>query len=108
MSTGTKHDQGKAPWHLFPWDAAHEVVRVLDFGAQKYQERNWEGGIAYSRLFSAAQRHLQSWFQDREDADPETGISHLAHAGCCVLFALALTVRGRADCDDRPTPAAAP
>lgn len=102
MSTGTKHDGGKLPWHLLPWDAAGQVVAVLRFGAQKYADRNWEGGIAYSRLFSATQRHLTNWFQGRQDADPETGLSPLAHAACDVLFLLAFTLRDRKDLDDRP------
>lgn len=100
---GIKHDQDKLPWELLPWDAVREVVRVLQFGKQKYSARNWERGIAYSRLYAAAVRHLSSWFQDGEDKDPETGISHLAHASCCVLFMLAFHVRGNKDVDDRPT-----
>jgi hypothetical protein len=99
--SGTKHDTGKDPWHLAPWDAFREVVRVLAFGATKYAPRNWENGIAYSRLYSAALRHLTAWHEG-EDRDPETGISHLAHASCCVLFMLAFTIRGRVDVDDRP------
>lgn len=102
VADGIKHDHGKPPWDLIPWDAVHEIVLVLQFGAQKYGSRNWEGGLLYSRLFAAAQRHLTSWFQDHEDYDPETGISHLAHAACCCLFLLAFVVRGREDLDDRP------
>ena len=101
MSEGTKHDSGKAPYHLLPFDAIGEVVRVLDFGARKYAERNWEKGIAYSRVFAAAQRHMSAWWQG-EDRDPETGLSHLAHASCCALFLLAFVTRGRKDLDDRP------
>lgn len=97
-----KKDAGKLPWHLFPYDAAREVVRVLQFGANKYRERGWEDGIQFSRVYGAIQRHAVAWFQDREDDDPETGLSHLAHLGCEVLFLLAFVVRGRTDLDDRP------
>lgn len=100
--TGEKKDGGKAPWHLLPWDAVGQVVAVLQVGAVKYAERNWELGISHSRLFAATQRHLVAWFQHGEDVDPETGIHHLAHAACEVLFALALCARGRTDLDDRP------
>lgn len=102
MTAGTKHDQGKAPWHLVPWDALEQVVLVLRFGAQKYAERNWEGGIVYSRLFAATQRHLLAWWQNREEKDPETGLSPLAHAACDVLFLLAHAARGTPELDDRP------
>ena len=102
---GVKHDGGKLPWHLFPWDAGAAVVRVLQFGARKYADRNWEKGIPHSRTFSATIRHLTAWHEG-EDNDPETGESHLAHAVCEVLFALAFELRGRADLDDRPKRAA--
>ena len=100
---GVKHDQGKLPWELLPWDAVRVVVEVLLFGKKKYAARNWESGISYSRLYAAAIRHLTAWFQEGEDVDPETGISHLAHASCCILFLLAFVVRGMEDWDDRPS-----
>jgi hypothetical protein len=102
MSEGKKDDTGKAPWSLFPWDAGELVVKVLQFGASNYGERNWENGLKYSRVHSALHRHIKSWWQDREDNDPQTGLPHLAHAGCCVLFLLSFHVRGRTDLDDRP------
>ncbi len=101
MSAGIKHDTAKDPWHLLPTDALRGVVRVLAFGASKYTARNWEQGIAYSRLYSALLRHLTAWYEG-EDKDPETGLSHMAHVVCCGLFLLAFVVRGRGDLDDRP------
>lgn len=78
-------------------------MKVLQFGATKYGERNWEKGIHYSRLYSAAIRHLNAWFEG-EDSDKETGLSHLAHATCCILFLLAFVVlNGEGySLDDRP------
>jgi hypothetical protein len=104
-SPGKKTDAGKLRWHLLPFDAVREVVKVLDLNAKpagKYEERNWEKGIAYSRLYGAAMRHLTTWFQDREDKDSESELSHLAHAACCILFLLAYTLRGKNEFDDRP------
>lgn len=97
---GIKHDQHKDPWHLLPWDAVRGIVRVLAFGAGKYGDRNWENGLAWSRCHSAAIRHLSSWWQ-REGRDPETGYSHLWHAGCCILFLIAYEMR-KTGTDDRP------
>lgn len=90
MSLGRKDDGGKAPWHLVPWSGLRQVVDVLDFGAKKYAPGNWrhvEG--ARERYFSAALRHLTAWFQGEKN-DAETGLSHLAHAACCLLFLLEL------------------
>jgi hypothetical protein len=40
---------------------------------------------AKERYFAALMRHLTAWW-DGERADPESGLHHLAHAGCCLLF----------------------
>lgn len=97
---GVKYDTGKLPWHLLPGDALEEVVKVLDFGARKYRERNWEVGMKWSRCFGATMRHMWAYWRG-EEKDPETGLSHLAHALCCVLFLLAYHLRKVGE-DDRP------
>jgi hypothetical protein len=98
---GRKNDGGKDRWDLLPIDAIRQFVKVLTFGARKYTDRNWEKGIHFSRCYAALLRHITSWWEG-EDKDPETGLSHLAHAGACILFLLAFTLRGRKDLDDRP------
>src|SRR4051812_1301847 len=100
MSGGRKDDQGKDPWHLIPWDAVRGISNVLAFGAGKYQPRNWERGMDWSRPFSACIRHLTAWHEG-EKADPETGMSHLWHAGACIVFLIAYEIRG-VGTDDRP------
>lgn len=100
--SATKHDGGKDPWHLLPFDAVGAIVKVLAFGANKYADRNWEGGMDWSRCFSALQRHATSWWMG-EDKDPETGFSHLWHVGCCAVFLIAYELRGVGR-DDRPRP----
>lgn len=84
---GTKFDAGKIPLNLLPTPAIEEIAKVLEFGAKKYDAYNWAKGMAWSRLIASALRHLFAWSRG-EDKDPETGLSHLAHVGCCVLFLL--------------------
>ncbi len=68
--------------------------------------RNWEQGLKWSRCYGALLRHITTWFMckvtGKPDKDPETGISHLGHAGCCLLFLLAYETRGMEKFDDRP------
>ena len=97
---GKKFDEDKLPWHLLPPDAVEEIVKVLHFGAGKYGDRNWEKGMAWHRPFAALMRHMWAWWR-RDEADHETGLSHLAHAGCCLLFLLAYEKRVIGS-DDRP------
>lgn len=98
---GRKDDTGKLPWHLLPWDAVRSIVKVLQFGAAKYAPRNWEKGMDWERPYAACIRHLTDWWE-RAPSDPETGFSHLWHAGCCIVFLIAYEIRGVGK-DTRPT-----
>tara|TARA_Y100000310_G_scaffold342527_1_gene446179 strand:- start:24216 stop:24560 length:345 start_codon:yes stop_codon:yes gene_type:complete len=87
---GMKFDGGKVRPSLLPVESLEQICEVLEFGAQKYAANSWqsvEGGK--ERYFDALQRHLWA-FQKGEVNDPETGLSHLAHAGCNILFLLYL------------------
>lgn len=98
--TGTKYDGGKPRMDLLDWDALEGIAHVLTFGAQKYDPHNWRGGIAYSRIISSLLRHLAA-FQRGEDIDPESGLPHIDHIGCNVMF-LSYFSKRRQDLDDRP------
>ncbi len=85
---GFKADAGKDQWRLLPWRALREVVRVLTAGAVKYDPDNWKlVPHARDRYTDALFRHITAWI-DGERRDPETGLHHLAHACCCLLFLL--------------------
>lgn len=84
--TGRKDDAEKPRWDLLPFGPVREVVEVLTFGAKKYAPDNWQRvPEPRRRYFAAAMRHLTAWYEG-EPRDPETGLSHLAHAACCLLF----------------------
>lgn len=99
MSSGTKHDQGKPEMALLDSDFLEEVAKVLTFGKIKYAADNWRGGIGTRRLLSAALRHIFAYLKG-EDTDPESGLSHLGHAGCCLMFAFWMN-RYKPELDDR-------
>lgn len=99
LKEGTKYDEGKLRYDLLPPDAVQELVRVYDYGALKYADRNWEKGMKWSRCFSALMRH--SWaFWMGENLDPESGLPHMAHAAFCCL-ALIRYVKRNKEFDDR-------
>lgn len=81
-----KFDGGKLEYGLVPPLALKEMVKVLTFGAQKYERDNWQRvPDSKRRYFDALQRHLWAW-KEGEVIDPESGIHHLAHAACCLFF----------------------
>jgi hypothetical protein len=82
-----KFDTDKLPVNLLSTEALNQTAAVLKFGANKYHAHNWRDGFVWSRPLAAAMRHIMA-FNDGEDKDPESGLSHLAHAACCIMFLL--------------------
>lgn len=86
-SGGVKFDKDKPRVELISTIATIKKARVYGFGAEKYEINNWRKGIAWSRVIGACLRHILAWIGG-ENKDPETGLSHLAHAACCLDFLL--------------------
>jgi hypothetical protein len=98
-----KYDTDKAPLALVPIDAINQVAEVLGFGANKYGANNWrdDGGTTeWSRTYSSIQRHLNA-FWSGEDLDPESGLSHLAHANTQLMILMQHMADGHHNMDDR-------
>ena len=87
-SEGIKYDSAKPKMNLLPPKAILEVAKVLTFGAEKYDAENWRKlDDLQNRYTAGALRHIFA-HMDGEKLDPETGLSHMAHALCCLLFKL--------------------
>lgn len=96
---GRKFDSGKPEYGLLPPIILEEIVKVMTFGAQKYARDNWkyvEDGER--RYFDALQRHVWAWKRG-ETYDPESGLHHLAHAGCCLMFLAELDIMKNNACN---------
>ncbi len=83
---GRKDDIGKLDWTLLPMDVLEDVVKVLEYGARKYERENWKYvKDAVHRYEAAFFRHAVAYING-EKIDPESGLPHLAHATNCLLF----------------------
>ena len=82
---GVKFDAAKPRMDLLSTPALEGLALVLTYGAAKYEAHNWRKGLDWSRLTAAALRHLLA-FQGGEDIDPESGLPHVDHALCCLMF----------------------
>ena len=87
-----KADADKPRVDLLAPEAIMGISHVLTYGANKYSANNWAKGADWSRYYSAMMRHMVAWWAG-EDADDETGMSHLWHAGCCLSFLIAYEAR---------------
>ncbi len=93
----------KTPFHLVPESATAQEAEAMRLGASKYGAYNWRSKAVKASVYvSALRRHLAAWF-DREDNDPESGLSHLAHARANLGILLDAEHCGQL-IDDRPVP----
>jgi hypothetical protein len=86
-STGGEKGVKPQRYDLLPKAALDAIAEVYRFGAEKYEAHNWRRGYEWSKSYSAAMRHMTAHW-DGETLDPESGLPHLAHAGCHITFML--------------------
>lgn len=85
---GRKDDQDKIRLDLIEPEFIEGIGNVLTKGAQKYSENSWQNvENAENRYYAAALRHLMA-YRRGEEADPESGLSHLEHVACNIMFLL--------------------
>ena len=102
MSEGIKYDSAKPRMNLLPPKAIIEVSKVLTFGAEKYDAENWRKlDDLQNRYTAGALRHIFA-HMDGEQLDPETNLSHLAHALCCLLFKLEIELENAKIEEEKP------
>lgn len=82
---GLKFDQEKPDLSLLPIEFLTEVAKAMAYGEKKYGRYNYTGGMAWHRIIAASLRHIFA-FAAGEDFDPESSVSHLGHAGACILM----------------------
>lgn len=81
----TVMDNPKRLIELVPPILIAEIADVMTFGAKKYAPGNWMRGMSWSTVYGALQRHQTAWYMGEEN-DPDSGLPHMGHAGCCLAF----------------------
>ena len=99
--TGAEKGVKLARYDLIPTEPLRILAEHYGRGAQKYAERNWELGLDWSKLYAAAQRHLNQFWAG-EDIDPETQTPHVISAAW-MCFALCQMMETHPQLDDRPS-----
>lgn len=90
---GLRYDADKLRLDLLPVEWPLELTRVLTVGSYKYQDRNWELGMHWSKCIGALQRHLMRW-QAGNMVDAETGCHELAMVAWNALALMSYQLRG--------------
>lgn len=88
---GMKCDKMKDRWDLAPWDSFEQIVKIMTYGAQKYEPNNWQK-VEFIRYFAAFMRHFMALLKG-EYLDPESGYPHSSHMACNAVFMNSIDLR---------------
>ncbi len=99
--TTARANRGKVLLHLVPMHLLYGCAHVLTAGLIKYAPWNWAKGGPWSSAFDSLMRHLIKWWFFDEELDDESGLHHLDHAMCNLLFLIHYRDAYKAG-DDRP------
>lgn len=99
---GNKFDGGKNRVDLVDPMFIQGTANAMTFGATKYGDNNWRGGIKQSRLYGAILRHLFAYWLG-ETNDPESNLHPLDHAAAGLMMLMRHAKDPKyMDLDDRP------
>lgn len=84
-----KKDEGKPMFRLIPFHLFSGLAKIREYGVKKYgAEDSWKTvPDARKRYTDALLRHIFAW-QCGETYDKESGLRHIDHALCNLMFLL--------------------
>lgn len=97
---GDRKNSGKLRMDLIPPEVETALAEVLTFGANKYEDRNWEKGLSWMEgTVGSLKRHLNAWIGG-EDLDKESNLNHMKHVLTNAAF-LVTFIERNSGVDDR-------
>ena len=101
---GNRFNKGKLRWRNIPMFLVRPLVKVGQFGEEKYGTYNFLKGLPVLDTVDSLHRHLDAFLDPNEsDYDEESGCHHLAHLAWNSLVAL-YHLKNRPELDDRFKP----
>jgi hypothetical protein len=94
-----RFNEKKLKWSLVDFKSLEDMVRVLEFGAKKYEPENWKKGLYTREIIESMIRHLTE-FLNGEDNDIESNLPHTGHILCNAMF-LSYMMREKPEFDNR-------
>lgn len=89
-----KADNGKLMISLIEPQFIKGTAKVLTLGSKKYSADNWKKCDDRQRYEDALLRHIYDYLQGNK-CDDESGVSHLYHASCNLMFLDFLDRKGK-------------
>jgi len=95
-----RFNTGKRQWSMVDFESLEPMVEVLEYGANKYSKDNWKQGLPVLEICESLLRHTFA-FMAGEDKDPESGLSHIGHMMCNLMFLSYVMRVKKTEFDDR-------
>jgi hypothetical protein len=89
---GLRFNTGKLRWGLMHYQSMVPMIRVLEYGAQKYDDHNWKKGMNRVELLECLQRHLAALMdaevsgEEDKKFDAESTLHHIGHIMCNAMM----------------------
>jgi hypothetical protein len=80
-----RYNQGKVEWSLVDYKSLESMVKVLEYGVEKYARNNWKKGMPATQIIESMLRHTYKLLEG-ELVDSESGIEHIGHIQCNAMF----------------------
>ncbi len=94
-----RYNTDKLKWSLVDFKSLEDMVKVLEFGAEKYSADNWKKGLPTKEICESLLRHTFA-FMNGEDVDSDSKQSHIGHIMCNAMF-LSHMLREKPEFDNR-------
>jgi diadenosine tetraphosphatase ApaH/serine/threonine PP2A family protein phosphatase len=101
--TGAMREAIGVPYfRQLPLEALAAGAAALEYGANKYDNRNWEKGLPYQQMIDSLKRHIEDFERGRDydDAEGGSGLPHVALIMSSAMMLTASVIRGIGQ-DDR-------
>jgi hypothetical protein len=91
METSLRYNEGKPQWGLVDFKSLEPLVRVMEYGKQKYTTEqgsgrdNWKKGLDLTQILESMSRHLFA-LMSGEIVDPESQQEHIGHIMANAMF----------------------
>ena len=80
-----RYNTGKPKWSLVHMRSLVPMIRVLEYGAEKYEPFNWQKPTERNTLIDSMQRHMAALI-DGNELDDESGLTHIGHIMANAMF----------------------
>jgi len=103
---GLRYNEGKPKWSLVDFKSLEPMVRVLEYGAEKYTTKdcsgrdNWKKGMPVQEVCESMLRHTFALLEG-EMIDSESGKEHIGHVQANAMF-IAYMLREKSEFNNLP------